>query len=397
MLTYREKILLDRTLGVAISIVISILARILGFLLKRDHSPAQNPPLVGVAKFVGLGSIVNSALLCQALKKNFPSTKLVYVTSRSCAPLVNRLRGVEEIITIDDRSLVGMVTSNMRLLFTLWKIRPDLYFDLEVYSAYSSILSNLSLARNRYGFYRKSVTFKKGLFTHPVFFNTRRHIRETYGEMARTAGLSIEGLPEEPLIIYPEDEEKAASFLSSQGWTKKRLVLVNPNASELMYERRWPQEHWAFFLREITSNWPDFIFALTGTTAEKSYVQEIINKLPAGTGDKVFNMAGRWDLGTFLAILKKAYVLVTVDSGPLHMAVALGVPTVSLWGPVEPDHYAPQEGNHVVIYRPPYCSPCLFHADVPPCGGNNVCMKNISPHVVLEATERFFRAEGEKA
>ncbi|MCX7982401.1 MAG: glycosyltransferase family 9 protein [Syntrophales bacterium] len=395
MFTYRKKILLDRSVGIIVSIIISIVARIVGFFLRRDHSPATDPKAVIVAKFVGLGSIIHTSILCQAIKQKFPHTNLYYLTTRGSIPLMRRIKGVDEILYVDDRSLVGMVISNIKLLLKLWQIRPELYFDLEVYSSYSSILSNLSLARNRYGFYRKSVTFKKGLFTHPIFFNTRRHITEIYAEMGKAAGIDTFGTSRQAIAITSEDEEKASAFLPHIAEQGKKFILLNPNASELMYERRWPQSYWIIFINEITEKWTNYNFVFTGTVEEKWYVDEIYRPIPDGRKTQVLNMAGKWDLGTFLALLTRSQLLITVDSGPLHMAYALGVPTISLWGPVEPDHYAPREGNHIVLYKPPYCSPCLFHADLPPCGGNNVCMKNITPTMLVEATDRFLhRLEG---
>ena len=383
---------MDRTVGVVGSIIISILARIAGFILRRDHSPATNPQAVVVAKFVGLGSIVYSAYLCLGLKKKFPGTKLYFLTTVSCAPLARRLQGIDDVLIVDDKSILRLALSNVKLLWELWQIRPDLYFDLEVYSAYASILSNLSLARNRYGFYRKSVAFKKGLFSHPVFFNTRRHISEIYSEMAKVAGFEAVEISEDSFRVTRKDEKRVESLLAASGWESKEIVLVNPNASELMLERRWPKENWRIFLEEITAKWPTYAFMLTGTNSEKPYVDEIYLSLSERAKGNILHTAGKWDLGSFLALLKRACLLVTVDSGPLHLAGALGVPTISLWGPVEPDHYAPRKGLHIRLYRPPYCSPCLHHADVPPCHGDNICMKQITPALLIEAVDNFFLA-----
>jgi ADP-heptose:LPS heptosyltransferase len=392
-MTYRQKILLDRTVGFLSAIFLAALARLVGKVLKRNHGIAYNPKSIVVAKLVGLGSIVYAGLLCRHLKKQYPETKLYFLTTKSCAALAERLYGVDEVLVVDDRGLFPMVSTNLRLLFRFWSIRPELYFDLEVYSSYASILANLSLARNRYGFYRKSAQFKKGLLTHCVFFNTHRRITEIYFELGRAAGIDSEMEQTPPIRVFTEDFKHLDKYLKKQGWEGKTLWVINPNASELSLERRWPNENWASYLKEASHLDPRAIFLLTGTRKEREYVQSIHSLLPEGIKNRVFNISGDLELGPLLALLKTARLIVTVDSGILHMAAALGRPTISLWGPGSPSHYAPVDKRHIVLYRPPYCSPCLYHADIPPCGGDNRCLKNISFEDVVSATKQIMAWE----
>ena len=95
------------------------------------------------------------------------------------------------------------------------------------------------------------------------------------------------------------------------------------------------------------------------------------------SGDRVFNLAGQLSLGGLFALLEGAACMITNDTGPMHMAWALDTPTVCLFGPVDPRHYAWQGSGVEVIYKRIYCSPCVYEVDEPPCHGNNVCMKLI--------------------
>ncbi len=132
---------------------------------------------------------------------------------------------------------------------------------------------------------------------------------------------------------------------------------------------------------------PEFVFLLTGASNEVGYVSELYDKLSPKARTNILNMAGRFGLGVFLALIEKASLLVTNDSGPLHLAIALGTSTVSIWGPGSPKHYGPISGVHRTIYEPVYCSPCLYHADSPPCEGDNACVEGISVSSVFEATK----------
>jgi len=87
-------------------------------------------------------------------------------------------------------------------------------------------------------------------------------------------------------------------------------------------------------------------------------------------------------------------LFVTNDSGPLHIAAALGLPTLSLFGPETPVLYGPKGGNPLIFYKGLYCSPCLsvFNAKTAPCSGQNICMQSISAGKVLEAMRQRFPA-----
>ena len=80
--------------------------------------------------------------------------------------------------------------------------------------------------------------------------------------------------------------------------------------------------------------------------------------------------------------------MVTIDSGPLHIARKLGLPTVSIWGPTNPASYmkipVAEENRHLFHYNKVACSPCVHHHEQLPCGGNNFCMKDVQAASIIE-------------
>ena len=80
--------------------------------------------------------------------------------------------------------------------------------------------------------------------------------------------------------------------------------------------------------------------------------------------------------------------MVTIDSGPLHIARKLGLPTVSVWGPTDPGNLLKvqegEENRHQYEYLQVHCSPCVHHHEKLPCGGYNFCMKNISAQSIID-------------
>ena len=135
-----------------------------------------------------MGSIIQATPLIRSIGAAYPQARLIFVTGHSCRRMVECLEHIDRIITVDDRGMFQVARTSVRTIIVLMRARVDLYFDLEVYSAYASIMALLSLARNRIGFYRESAEHKRGNYTHLMFFKTRSPIRYIYLQLGRLVG-----------------------------------------------------------------------------------------------------------------------------------------------------------------------------------------------------------------
>jgi ADP-heptose:LPS heptosyltransferase len=386
----RTKIVIDRSMGTLICFVLNGIARLLGLILRRNHK--EDPECVKkvvIQKFFGMGSILRATSMIRAIRKHYPKAEIIFVTITRNRCLLERLSNIDKVFYINDGSVWKLLTTTLRLLVRLWKEKIDLYFDLEVYSSYSTLIETLSCARNRYGFYRKSTGFRMGLHTKLVFFNTHHPISKVYAQLARSCGAEPTDLTIEKISIFAQDR------IEFENWAKQHLggrkyLAVNPNASDLLLERRWPAEYFADFINQFGNLVTNSIsIVLLGAPAEREYVSGVYSQLSEKAKRITFNVAGELSLGAVFALIDSALLLITVDSGPYHFATSLNTPTLSLWGPVRPSHYSSEESAKMIIYKNIYCSPCLHHADKPPCKGNNVCMKLIQPFEVLALTLEF--------
>ena len=259
------KIAVDRMVGLPLAWVLNGLARVLGRLLRRDHSVGpDNVRTIVISKYVGMGSIIQATPLIRSIRATFPRAKLIFVTGHSCRRMIERLDNVDRIITIDDRGLFGVVRTSIRTLAELIWSRPDLYFDLELYSAYANIMSLLSLSRNRIGFYRESAQHKRGSYTHLMYFNTRNAIRHVYLQLGRTVGCRpVEADRLGPIRIDSGDRDEVAAKLEPLGIKPREYFIINPNASDLLVERRWPRERFAELIERLLAE-HEFHVILTG-------------------------------------------------------------------------------------------------------------------------------------
>lgn len=386
--TLNQKRRLDSLVGVPLCAVLGALTRVAGAIARRDHSLRRAPRRILVIKLVGQGSMVNATHLLRAARQGWPETEVHFVGLAEVAPLMGRMEDVDRVHVLDDRSWLRLLCSTIGFLAVSWRLRFDLVVDLEVHSKCSTALSTLTGANDRAGYFLDTVMFRRTMYTHLVFYNRLTHLQEAYRQLGRALGLEPGLGP--PIAPRIEDEERAAiaARLLEWGLEGRKLLLVNVNAGELCLERRWPGEKFARLIGLFAAR-EDVKVAMVGAPSEAGYVEGVRGLVEEGVREQVVNTAGEVTYGQFLALLEAADVLLTGDTGPMHLAGSLGTATVSLWGPTLPGVYQPPGPQHRGIHRGAYCSPCIGWVPWPPCEGRNVCMEKIGvgevARVVAEA------------
>ncbi len=374
----KTKVIIDEWVGRSIVILLNVLARILGPIMRIDHSLKNKPTRIVVCKFLGMGSIIQATPLLQTLRKNFPDAEITFLTSAVNRKLLESIGAIDKILDIEDTDIGSILSSTFSVLKTFWQKRPDLYIDLETYSFYSTALATMSCAKNRFGFYRVERNIRMGVYTHMMFFNARTAIAQSYLQMARLAGCKeiIENLY--PFIILESDRMSCRrKLVEIAGNHSKGYIIINPNASDLRIERRWPHNNFIGLIQKLRSAFPEKMFFLIGSANEYQWVNRIHAGLDEYTKRNVFNTAGKFTLYELFALIEGCELVISNDTGPMHVSFALGKPTVSLFGPASPSQYG-QNANAFGIYKNVYCSPCVHDFLTPPCKGDNQCMKQIT-------------------
>jgi ADP-heptose:LPS heptosyltransferase len=386
----KSKIKLDRVVGGFLVFFLNLAARAISLVLRRSHEISQaQVKTICVAKFAGLGSILCAGPLLGLIKDTYPDARLVFITSQHNAELLECMPVIDVRLYVSEKTILATLVSSVAVLIRLWRSRPQFYIDLEVYSYYSSMMATLSCARNRIGFYRLSSGLKKGLFTHLVFFNTAVPVQSLYLQLGRVAGCTKPYSPAPVLRVPPKDKERAETLLAEWLPVDAPLLVVNPNASDLLLERRWPIDSFTAAITSLFDLIPGLHVALIGSRSEAGYISRL-GGLLAPHKDRIREYAGL-NLAVFLGVLQRANCFLTNDSGPMHMAFDLRVPTVALFGPASPVQFAcfADPARTIVLYEPVLCSPCVHNVDAPPCGGDNQCMKRIDVPRVVQACYHF--------
>ena len=146
-------------------------------------------------------------------------------------------------------------------------------------------------------------------------------------------------------------------------------------------------EYFIRLISEILSSGKWEKVLLVGAPNESAYVAKICREMPEDVRAKTIDMSGCLDMESFIALLRLSTLFITNDSGPLHIASALGTPTISFFGPETPTLYGPLGKKDMVFFAGLYCSPCLnvYNAKRAMCGGDNHCMKEITPAEVVRS------------
>ncbi len=384
------KVILDDWFGKLAVIILNFSARFLGAILSINHSLEKTPGRIVVCKFLGMGSIIQATPLLQTLRKNFPSSEIIFITSQANRSLLESIQSVDKVLCVDDRNTFRVITGTFAVLKSLWAKKADLYIDLETYSYYSTAVATLSCARNRFGFYRVERNIRMGVYTHMMFFNARAPISQSYLQMARLAGCTtmVETIYRFPISNNVRSAAKEKISVSC-GNSEGGIIVINPNASDLRIERRWPKENFTSLAKKLRLTYPQKTILLIGAANEKDWVNEIHQKLDDETGKKVFNVAGLFSLGELFAVIDSAEIIITNDTGPMHISFSLGRPTISLFGPASPSQYG-QNPSAFGVYKNIYCSPCVHDFLTPPCKGDNQCMKQITVEEVFDLCNKVF-------
>jgi len=181
-------------------------------------------------------------------------------------------------------------------------------------------------------------------------------------------------------------------LLQDPAWREgEPIVVVNPNAGDMALERRWPTNHVTALLTDLTARCSVNV-VLIGSPVERAYVESLVAE--SGLGSRVISLAGETGIAELVALFAHAAVVVTNDSGPMHIAAAVGASTVALFGPETPTLYSPlrsaREQRHIVHHQKLACSPCMFVHDnkVLSCWfAQAKCMAGIEPADVVASIE----------
>lgn len=355
----------------------------------------ENIKKILILKFWGMGSILLASPAIGELKKKYPSAEITLFTLSENAQICEVLPSIDKSIYLTIGNLPKFALDLFCIILSIRRENYDVVIDLEFvtsFSAFATLVITLFARRRASIGFNSPLPWRNNAYTITVSFDHSRHICKIFAKVFAV-------LNEQEKDFEISFEREKASLLESAetgflneflnpGNPRGRLVCVNINSGALSLLRRWPREHFAVLARELIEK-SDGNIALIGGKNDINYVDEFVRMLPVSP--QVMNFCGKLSIKQLIGLLSKSDLLVTNDSGPLHIACVVGTPTVSFFGPETPYLYGPVGDNHHVFYEDLYCSPCLniYNSKITYCN-DNVCLKKVSPETVLKLIEEKY-------
>lgn len=340
-----------------------IAVRTLGIILHRNHTIKNEPNNILIIKILGLGSIIMASDAIHSLKLKYPNAKLILLCSKSVSLGIEPLNLFDDIWILNDKSFLNLLKSGISNLVKTWKLKKLWVMDLEVYSVLTTLFSSWTFAINRFGFQLDKTHFRNYLNTHNVYFNQFILVTTNYSKLVEIMGV---------------EEIKSYQFPSKfkDKNINPTIIFINNTCSELGGNlRKLPPPLLAKICHYLLNN-TSYSIAFVGAPSDNSEIETFLltNNLKT---EKVENIAGKFNFNDYYSYMGNyAKCMLSIDSAPLHIANKLNIPTLSFWGPINPSQRIKETNNTYFLNKA--CSPCIHHTEMIPCGGKNICMKDMN-------------------
>jgi ADP-heptose:LPS heptosyltransferase len=305
----------------------------------------------------------------------------------------------ENVITISLKNFGAFATSGWAAVLRLRRLKLDAAVDMEFFARGSAVIAFLSGATSRAGFHTfyDEGPYRGDLMTHRLLYNPHLHTSQTFQTLVLAlkedpAALPTFGLhaptadlPLPQFLPAPGEREEVAAMVRELTGRKDSppLLLLNPNASDLLPLRKWPLDRYAELAGRLLDRFPEICVAFTGSAEEASASAQLVRQVGS---PRCVSLAGRTTLRQLLVLYTLAEVVVTNDSGPAHFAALTPIHVVTLFGPETPALYASRTPRSLALWAGIVCSPCVsaLNNRQSPCR-NNICMQIIGVEQVFAA------------
>ncbi len=338
----------------------------------------------------GIGDALFCTPLIRSLKKKFPDAFLGLLLGGRTAELFKYNPDIDIILDYNKDSLKTPLQKGIFVFGLSKRIRKfsfDVLIDLSLTDEYAFFGKFFWNIPHRIGFrYKNRGRFLNHSYPYP---NDTFHIAKRYGKLLDYFKIQEDKL-DKKLYFYksPSEEKWLETFLTQYGLKKTPLVLLLPGGGESWGGKAtykyWPSVYYAELIQKLLTTWEDVRCLLIGGTHDKFICNEIFENL-AHFKEKCLDISGKTSLQQLAHLMSVSRLVMGTESGPLHMANALGCRAISIFGPVDSHIYGPYDKGefHTTLKHSLPCQPCYQNFRIPECD-NRLCLKELTPHFVFE-------------
>jgi heptosyltransferase I len=334
-----------------------------------------------IVKLSAIGDVIHTLPSLAELRRLYPDAHITWVIEEVAADLIKNHPYLDEVLVSRRKKWIkdirGLrfdpaIREIKEYIKTLRQRRYDLVIDFHGLFK-SSMMVFLSRSKRKLGY--DSWQELSGLFLNEkIPEDMNKHAVDRYLDFPRYLGAKIDHAE----FILPPDKEAQAKvkiLLDKYHLEDKKFIAVNPIA--LWETKLWSNEKFAHLARLINDNLQMKV-VITGSD------KETLDKMTSSTNKEIINLGGQTSIPELACLYKKARIVISTDSGPMHLAAAVGTPVIALFGPTDPARTGPYGPGHTIIRTELACSPCLLKK----CPTKK-CMEDITPRQVFAAVEKL--------
>jgi lipopolysaccharide heptosyltransferase II len=324
-----------------------------------------------------LGDVVLSIPFIRAVRENYPDSFIASIIPERCKEILEGCPYLDEVIYFDEHTTNRGLLRKWQFIIKLRKKKFDTA--LLIHRSFTrTLICYLAGIKNRIGYYTRKRSWFLTKKIKPLPKN-EMHRADYYLGILEGAGLRINSKEYEFFIEKPH-RTSIEDKLKEAGLRQKRFAVLHPGANEPI--RRWPVENFVSLARRISEE-----FGLSVVVSGSTKDIPLGNKIEQLSCKKIINLCGKTSLKELAALFEKADFVVCGDTGPMHIASAVGTFVICLFGTASPKITSPRgKGKYVIIQKDVGC--------IIPCRKldceDNRCMKAITIDDVLGVIEKLF-------
>jgi lipopolysaccharide heptosyltransferase II len=340
----------------------ALLARLLTTPLSQ---PVRNPKNILVIRPGGIGDAVLLIPAIRYLKKYYPDAEITLMGEKRNRAVFSLCPDVDKTINYDI----------LRDLFTAIRGGYDIVIDTEQWHRLSAVVARFTGASLIIGY---GTNERKRLFSQTVAYSHSDYEAKSFFNLLASMAIAKHDELSTPFLVIPEVATQNAKIMLGNLATKS-FVAIFPGAS--IPERRWGADKYGEVAARL--NQSGIPVVVVGGKEDVADGEKIV------VGKSGLNLARKTSIAETAAVIYMSGLLISGDSGILHIGVGLGKPTVSLFGPGIAKKWAPCGPRHIVINKNLPCSPCTRFGNTPRCPINARCMADITVEEVVAAVEKL--------
>lgn len=336
-------------------------------LFKSPLARTATSPIKSVL-LIRPGGIGDAILLIPSictLKQKFPAASITVLAEKRNASVFRLCPYVNHVLLYD----------NPKELFAAIRGKYDVLIDTEQWHRLSSVVARLTKSPLSIGY---ATNERKIMFTNAIHYSHEDYEMDSFFHLFQPLGITESEKGKPPFLVVPDDAVIKANAMLGK-LADKPFITVFPGAS--IPERRWGANKYGEVAARLHRKGIPVV--VVGGDSDTAAGEIIV------AGKLGLNLVGRTSLVETAAIIDKSKLLVSGDSGILHIGVTLGKPTVSLFGPGIEKKWAPRGLRHIVVNKNLACSPCTKFGHTPKCPINARCLADISVDEVVAAIENL--------